>query len=115
MTDKELCDFGERLYESVLFTPLPAATIFNLALAVRQAVAWAQLPQHLKFAVFKIAASCVAEPDEDDVPDAGAATGAGSAEQGTARSAPPAAPVAASARQTSGPETEEPRATAGAA
>ncbi|MDX2087870.1 MAG: hypothetical protein SFX73_08470 [Kofleriaceae bacterium] len=63
MTDKELSSFGERLYEAVLFTPLPAATVFNLALAVRGAVPWAQLPQHLKFAVFKIAASCVADDE----------------------------------------------------
>ncbi|MDX2023238.1 MAG: hypothetical protein SF187_23595 [Deltaproteobacteria bacterium] len=61
MTDKELSEFGGKLYEAVLFTPLPAATVFSLALAVRQAIPWAHLPQHLKFAVFKIAASCTGE------------------------------------------------------
>lgn len=61
MTDKELSEFGGKLYEAVLFTPLPAATVFSLALAVRQAIPWSHLPQHLKFAVFKIAASCTGQ------------------------------------------------------
>ena len=72
MTDKELSAFGEKLYESVLFTPLPAATVFNLALAVREAIPWSHLPQHLKFAVFKIAANCtsdaIAEPPAAPAP-----------------------------------------------
>lgn len=61
MTDKELSAFGESLYEAVLFTPVPAGTIFGLANAIRQNVPWAQLPRHLKFAVFRIAANCTGE------------------------------------------------------
>lgn len=88
MTDRELCNFGERLYEAVLYTPLPSATIFNLALAVRQAVAWEHLPQALKFAVFKIAASCVTEEAEGSTEP--------SATDGQAESAPEASHVTAS-------------------
>lgn len=66
MTDRELCEFGEKLYASVLYTPLSAATLFNLGLAVRQAIPWSALPQHLRFAVFKIAAGCLEQEDGED-------------------------------------------------
>jgi hypothetical protein len=62
MTDKELATFGERLYEAVLLTPLPAGTILGLATAIRYNAPWADLPRSLRFAVFKIAAACLGEP-----------------------------------------------------
>lgn len=79
MTDKELCEFGERLYGSVLYTPLSAATLFNLGIAVRQALPWSALPQSLRFAVFKIAAGCVdAGSGSGQDREAGSAADAGS-------------------------------------
>lgn len=68
MTDRELAAFGERLYEAILLTPLPAGTILGLATAIRCNMSWTDLPRALRFAVFKIAAACVESPlDEDPV------------------------------------------------
>jgi hypothetical protein len=65
MTDKELAAYGERLYEAVLLTPLPAGSILGLATAIRYNAPWSELPQTLRFAVFKIASACLSEaPDE---------------------------------------------------
>lgn len=65
ITDKELSNLGEGLYEAVLQTPLPLGTVHGLATAIRNNVPWGQLPQHLKFAVFKIVAVCMQETEAD--------------------------------------------------
>lgn len=66
MTDKELSTFGERLYNAILLTPLPAGTIFGIGAAIRQNVSWRELPRTLKFAIFKIAAQCAPDALDDD-------------------------------------------------
>jgi hypothetical protein len=58
MTDKELSAFGEKLYEAILMTPLPAGMVFAIATAIRRGVPWARLAPPLKLAVFKIASNC---------------------------------------------------------
>ena len=63
MTDKELSEFGEKLYEAILMTPLPGGTIFGIASAIRHGTPWRALPGSLKLAVFKIAANCMTEDD----------------------------------------------------
>ena len=73
MTDKELAAYGERLYEAVLLTPLPAGSILGLATAIRYNAPWSELPQALRFAVFKIASACLSEatdgPREEATPE----------------------------------------------
>ena len=61
MTDKELSQFGEKLYEAILVTPLPGGTIFAIASAIRHGTPWKALPGSLKLAVFKIATNCLPE------------------------------------------------------
>ena len=53
MTDKQLSAFGEKLYEAILMTPLPAGMVFAIATAIRQGVPWARLAPPLKLAVFR--------------------------------------------------------------
>ena len=97
MTDRELAVFGERLYQAVLLTPLPAGTILGLATAIRHNVGWSELPKALRFSVFKIAAVCLAETSEPGSEE----TTAGSQD---ARPTPEQAPTAADGR----PEESEP-------
>jgi hypothetical protein len=110
MTDKELATFGERLYQAVLLTPLPAGTILGLATAVRHNLPWSELPKALRFSVFKIAAVCLAETAEStadeaasepepDAPTAGQAPTAADGRPG--ENEPPATPPT---------DEEEPRA-----
>jgi hypothetical protein len=97
MTDRELAVFGERLYQAVLLTPLPAGTILGLATAIRHNVGWSELPKALRFSVFKIAAVCLAETSESSEE-----TTTGSQD---ARPTPEQAPTAADGR----PEESEPK------
>lgn len=98
MTDKELAAFGERLYEAVLLTPLPAGTTLGLASAIRYNLPWAELPRTMRFAVFKIAAACTGEPM--DVPEGGGGSEqptpspAPDAQRNAGDEPPPASPVA---------------------
>ena len=92
MTDKELAAYGERLYEAVLLTPLPAGSILGLATAIRYNAPWSELPQALRFAVFKIASACLSEstdgPREEATPEprpAPTAEQPGAASEGSAR------------------------------
>lgn len=75
MTDKELSAFGEKLYEAILMTPLPAGMVFAIATAIRQGIPWPKLAPPLKLAVFKIAANCNpgvgAEEDAPSSPESG--------------------------------------------
>ena len=96
MTDRELAVFGERLYQAVLLTPLPAGTILGLATAIRHNVGWSELPKALRFSVFKIAAVCLAETSE---PGSEETTGSQDA-----RPTPEQAPTAADGR----PDESEP-------
>ncbi len=63
LTDRELSALGEGLYEAVLQTPLPFGTIQGLGAAIAHNLRWAELPQHLRFAVFKIVAVCLQETE----------------------------------------------------
>jgi hypothetical protein len=115
MTDKELAVFGERLYEAVLLTPLPAGTILGLATAIRYNLPWSELPRTLRFAVFKIAAASTGEPMDAPESGAGAEQPAPSPAQdppGNAGSEPPGQSglSVAEGRDTDGddPESERP-------
>ena len=66
MTDKELSTLGERLYEAVLATPLPAGMVSAIGRALREGIPWAHLPPPLKLGVFKIVASSRSKTDLEE-------------------------------------------------
>jgi hypothetical protein len=118
MTDRELAAFGERLYEAVRLTPLPAGSILALATAIRYNAGWSELPRALRFAVFKIAAACHTdrpEPqpgeggDQPQPPAAGERDESPATPAGEARATRPGADEHAPG----GAEEEEREATAG--
>ncbi len=94
MTDKELSAFGERLYEAILMTPLPAGMVFAIATAIRQGVPWARLAPPLKLAVFKIASNCGPVAPEGDAVSTSEGQEPGTAEPGDRGSSSEEAPGA---------------------
>ncbi len=88
MTDKELSEFGEKLYEAILVTPLPGGTIFAIASAIRHGTPWKALPGSLKLAVFKIAANCIGGGGPSPDPGAAATDAAASPSVVTPRDPP---------------------------
>ena len=114
-TDKELSQFGEKLYEAILMTPLPGGTIFAIASAIRHGTPWKALPGSLKLAVFKIAANCLPEdpsptPPSGSEPTVAVGVAAGAVDEGATPGEEPNAAAPDAIRASRGAEGPVPSA-----